>query len=153
MAKPMGVSSLETHLGYWLRYVSNHVSYSFKGKVEAHGVTVAEWVVLRALFDEEGINPSEVAEKIGLTRGAVSKLVDRLVGKRLVSSRAGKGDRRFLVVKLTEKGRELVPILARLADENDREFFGFLGAAEQTTLANVLERIVEHHGLKNVPVD
>jgi hypothetical protein len=42
------VSQLEAHLGYWLRAVSNHVSHAFKMKVETHGVTVAEWVVLRA---------------------------------------------------------------------------------------------------------
>ncbi|MEI9903207.1 MAG: hypothetical protein WDN06_03970 [Asticcacaulis sp.] len=44
-------SHLEAHLGYWMRFVSNHVSQAFARKVEAHGVTVAEWVVLRELFE------------------------------------------------------------------------------------------------------
>ncbi len=43
------VSTLEAHLGYWLRYVSNHVSHAFALKVAAHGVSVAEWVVMREL--------------------------------------------------------------------------------------------------------
>ena len=42
MTKSARVSPLESHLGYWLRVVSNHVSHGFKSKVEAHGVTVAE---------------------------------------------------------------------------------------------------------------
>ena len=44
-------SDLETHLGYWLRFVSNHVSHAFSLKLQARDVTVAEWVVLRELFD------------------------------------------------------------------------------------------------------
>ena len=49
----MELSPLESHLGYWLRYVSNHVSHAFALKVAARGVTVAEWVVLRELYDGE----------------------------------------------------------------------------------------------------
>lgn len=111
------VSSLEAHLGYWLRFVSNHVSHAFKVKVERHGVTVAEWVVMRALFDEDGIKPSELSEKIGLTRGAISKLLDRLANKNLVIIRGDAVDRRAQAITLSASGRRLVPKLAALADE------------------------------------
>jgi hypothetical protein len=42
MAKKRKISELEKHVGYWLRFVSNHVSYAFMQKVEATGVTIAE---------------------------------------------------------------------------------------------------------------
>jgi DNA-binding MarR family transcriptional regulator len=147
------VSGLESHTGYWLRLVSNQVSHAFRQKVEAHGVTVAEWVVMRALLGLEGVNPSQLAESIGLTRGAVSKLVDRLVKKRLVICRGVKEDRRFQMVSLTEGGESLVPVLAGLADENDREFFGQLAAHEAAELTAVLKRIAGLHGLKGAPVE
>ena len=83
MASP--ISQLDDLLGYWMRFVSNHVSHAFRLKIESRGVTVAEWVVMRALFDQEPANPSQLAERIGLTRGAVSKLVDRLVTKELIA--------------------------------------------------------------------
>ena len=67
------VSALESHLGYWLRYVSNQVSHAFAPKVQARGVTVAEWVVLRERYDKE-VRPSALAERLGMTRGAISKL-------------------------------------------------------------------------------
>jgi hypothetical protein len=44
---PRAVASLESHLGYWLRAVSNQVSGAFAARVETLGVSVAEWVVLR----------------------------------------------------------------------------------------------------------
>ena len=54
MSKETAVSDLTAHLGYWLRYVSNHVSHAFARKVEARGVTVAEWVLLRQLLESGG---------------------------------------------------------------------------------------------------
>jgi len=146
-------SSFETHLGYWLRYVSNHVSHAFKLKVESLGVTVAEWVVLRALFEADDVNPSQIAETLGMTRGAISKLVDRLLAKRLISCRHDKNDRRFQSLLLTAAGRKLVPKLAALADQNDAEFFAPLCPEQRSALLDVLKEIVRHHNLKNVPVE
>jgi len=147
------VSELEAHLGYWLRAVSNHVSYAFKIRVEAQGVTVAEWVVLRALFDGDGVKPSELAEKIGLTRGAISKLVDRLVAKDLVSVRSDVRDGRAQIITLRASGRRLVPKLAALADENDAEAFGHLDPARRAALLATLKALVQHLGLRGTPVD
>lgn len=142
------VSGLEAHLGYWLRAVSNHVSHAFQAKVEAHGVTVAEWVLLRALFDSPGARPSEIATRLGLTRGAVSKLVDRLVAKALVAVQGDVQDRRAQILTLTEAGRALVPTLAALADQNDAEAFGHLGPDEHATLLATLQGLVARHGIR-----
>lgn len=153
MPAPKQVSPLDAHIGYWLRFVSNHVSHAFQVKVEQHGVTVAEWVILRALYEEDGIQPSVLADKIGLTRGAVSKLVDRAVRKGLVVTSAVAADRRAQVVALTTAGRQLVPTLAAVADHNDAEAFGHLSTEERALLLAVLKRSVEQLEIKAVPVD
>jgi DNA-binding MarR family transcriptional regulator len=153
MKKVVPVSSLEKHAGYWLRMVSNHVSYAFKLKVEARGVTVAEWVVLRQLLDSGEVNPSEIAERLGMTRGAISKLTERLVRKKLVSRTAAEQDRRFQTVKLTAAGQKLVPVLAALADQNDAEFFGHFGEEQEAALIASLKDIVHRRQLKAVPID
>lgn len=147
------VSSLDAHLGYWLRFVSNHVSHAFKVKVEQHGVTVAEWVVLRVLFDEDGIKPSDVSDKIGLTRGAVSKLLARLATKDLVAVSGDTVDRRAQVVTLSAAGRRLVPKLAALADKNDAETFGHMTKKQRAMLSSVLQGIVARLGLRITPVE
>jgi len=153
VAGPSRISALDSHVGYWLRIVSNHVSQAFQRKVEASGVTVAEWVVLRLLHGSEPVNPSQLAERMGMTRGAVSKLIERLVQKTLVERVASRDDRRFQTVGLTAAGRKLVPALARLADENDHEFFGHLGQADRKKLVVQLQQIAHRHGWRNSPVD
>jgi DNA-binding MarR family transcriptional regulator len=146
-------SDLETHIGYWLRFVSNHVSHAFSVKLQACDVTVAEWVVLRDLFDGDGITPSALADRLGMTRGAISKLADRLVAKELIERTASTEDRRQQRLSLTAAGRELVPALSALADRNDAEFFGHLTPAERAVLEKMLRDIVRRHDLKTIPTE
>ena len=148
----MELSPLESHLGYWLRYVSNHVSHAFALKVAARGVTVAEWVVLRELYDGESA-PSALADRLGMTRGAISKLADRLIAKGLIARRASAGDRRFQTLALTRQGRALTPKLAALADRNDEEFFAPLDRATREAIETAMKEIVRRMGLRAAPVD
>ena len=152
MPRPTELSSLESHLGYWLRYVSNHVSHAFSLKLAARGVTVAEWVVLRELYEGETA-PSALADRLGMTRGAISKLADRLIAKALIVRRATAGDRRFQSLALTRQGRAVMPKLAALADENDQEFFAALDSETRETIAAAMKGIVRRKGLRGAPVD
>jgi DNA-binding MarR family transcriptional regulator len=152
MALKTQISELESHVGFWLRFASNHVSQAFARKVEGEGVTVAEWVVLRELYSAGATHPSQLAERLGMTRGAISKLVERLCKKQLAQRTASDDDARFQSVSLTASGTLLTPKLARLADENDREHFGHLDAAERDALLRTLQGLVRRHGWKNVPM-
>lgn len=146
-------ATLDAHLGYWLRYVSNQVSHAFSLKLAGRGVTVAEWVALRELFDHDALAPSALADRLGMTRGAISKLADRLAGKSLLVRAAAGGDRRFQALALTAAGRALVPELAALADRNDAEFFGHLTPGEREAIAATMKAIVARLGLRAIPVD
>lgn len=145
-------SELDAHLGYWLRAVSNAVSQAFARKVEAEGVTVAEWVFLRALFDQDGISPSQLADRMGMTKSAISKLADRLIEKELIQKGSSTVDRRGQTLTLQASARKLVPRLARLADQNDAEFFGGLSPNERSLLMKMLRNIAAARDLKSTPV-
>lgn len=150
-SKPPPISPLESHLGYWLRYVSNHVSHSFQRKVAATGVTVAEWVLLREMYECEAVSPTDLVEATGLTKGTISKLLARLERKRLAHRESVPQDRRGQIVTLTPTGRALVPELARLADFNDAEFFGHLSHRQRRQLEHTLRQLVSHHQLRAIP--
>lgn len=152
MTRHTEVSPLKSHLGYWLRYVSNHVSHAFNLKVAAVGVTVAEWVVLRELYDGESA-PSALADRLGMTRGAISKLANRLIEKDMIVRRANAGDRRFQSLALTRQGRAITPTLAALADENDAEFFADLDIDTRARILSAMKDIVRQKGLRGAPVD
>jgi DNA-binding MarR family transcriptional regulator len=147
------VSDLTAHVGFWLRVVSNHVSQAFAGRLAAKGVTVAEWVMLRVLYGRDPMPPSRVADEMRMTRGAITKLADRLIDKSLIIRRADRDDGRAQTLALTPRGRGLVPELAALADQNDAAFFGGLSKAERDTLERLLKHLVEHGRMAAMPVN
>lgn len=146
-------SSLTVHIGFWMRMVSNGVSHAFARKLEASGVTVAEWVVLREMYSADDTTaPGAVARLTGLTPGAVSKLISRLLAKGLVTRKESAIDRRFQDIQLTTAAIEIVPKLAKLADQNDREFFGGLSDPDREALSRLLKRIVALHKITTMPI-
>ena len=148
-----GVSELEAHLGYWLRFVSHHVSQSFQKKAEANGVTVSEWVVLREMFRLRCTSPTVLAQVAGMSKGAVSKLIDRLEGKGMVSKSILLADRRQHSIELTSEGEALVPVLADMADQNDEEFFGQLPPELRENLLVAMKQVARTHQLKSAPLN
>jgi DNA-binding MarR family transcriptional regulator len=147
------VSDLTTHTGYLLRMVSNAVSQEFARKVAGEGVTVAEWVMLRSLYGGEAVAPSELARKMGMTRGAISKLADRLLEKGLIERTDNPDDKRGHSLSMSAAGAKKVPVLARLADENDAAFLAVLGGEEQKRLRKLLHTLIDKQGLSGMPVD
>ncbi|RAU23910.1 MarR family transcriptional regulator [Paramagnetospirillum kuznetsovii] len=147
------VSDLTSHIGYLLRMVSNAVSQEFARKVADEGVTVAEWAMLRSLYGGDGIAPSALAGKMGMTKGAISKLAERLLDKGLIERTGNPGDMRGHSLSLSPMGAKKVPVLAGLADENDATFFSVLSGEEQDRLRGLLHMLIDKSGLSTMPVD
>jgi DNA-binding MarR family transcriptional regulator len=148
------VSYLEEHLGYWLRLVSNNVSASFARRLEKLDVSVSEWVALRKLFDQPAaISISDLAEKMGMTKAPVSRLVERLVQKELVYRQDSRNDGRAQQIWLSSAGQKLVPKLAAIADENDEAFFGDLTMNARLAMIALMKDIAKQYRLTQVPVD
>jgi DNA-binding MarR family transcriptional regulator len=121
--------------------------------VEREGVTVAEWVFLRVLYDADWVAPSLLAQHMGMTKGAISRLADRLLEKDLVHREENPDDRRAHRLALTPAGRTLVPRLARIADANDASLFSVLTPDERRRLEKLLRKLALAHQLRNVPTD
>lgn len=147
MNKEIPTSGLYDHTGYWLRRLSNLVHQTFERALAEHDVTVAQWNALVAIHHGDATTPFDLARFIDIDTGAVTRLVDRLVEKRLLERVPDPKDRRSVQLELTDRGRLLVPKLVQLADENDRLFFGSLSAAEHRQLKDLISTLLGAHGI------
>jgi DNA-binding MarR family transcriptional regulator len=150
---PDPANPLYAHLGFWLRFVSNHVSGRFAQLLEAEGTTVTEWVALRTLYDNPRTTHADLIQALGMTKGAASKVVTRLEQKHLARRELAEGSARDQVLSLTEAGIALVPRLAARADQNEEHFFGHLSLAEREALTRTFRELVSHHHFTAVPVE
>lgn len=152
MSSIQPVSDLTAHIGFWLRMVSNHVSQAFAAKLADKEVTVAEWSLMRALYGKEPMAPSRLADAMGMSRGAITKLADRLIAKSLIMREASAHDGRAQTLALTDRGSALVPDLAALADRNDAEFFECLATGERETLERLLKSLAQRGDMTAIPI-
>lgn len=151
--KATPVADLKSHLGYWLRRVSNAVSGSFASALQEKKTSVAEWVLLRELHERGQAAPGELADHLGLTRGAVSKVIDKLETKDWVKTSAKDGDNRYRILSLTHAGKRSLPVLAGIADQNDSAYFDCLDANEKTVLRKLLIKLAERNQLQDAPTE
>jgi DNA-binding MarR family transcriptional regulator len=138
----MAESGLHDHLGYWLRRLSDEVHASFERQLAGRDVTVAQWNVLVTVYHGHATTTTAVARFVGIDPGAVSRLVDRLAAKGLMTRLADPASRRRVQLSLTEAGRALVPDLIRIADQNDKAFFEAVQPAQRAALMRLLQRLV-----------
>jgi len=139
-------SNLEDHLGYWLRCLSNYIHHSFASLLAEHDISVAQWVVLRTLYDKQNISLNEAARLVGVDNSSLSRMIERLVQKNLVSRTNIDKDRRSVQLSLTSTGKALVPKLAQLADKNDESFFQILSTQKRQELLDTIKQLLETNG-------
>ncbi len=139
-------SNLEDHLGYWLRCLSNYIHHNFAALLAEHDVSVAQWVVLRTLYDKQNISLNEAARLVGVDNSSLSRMIERLVQKSLVNRTNINKDRRSIQLSLTSAGKILVPKLAKLADQNDESFFRIFSTQKRQDLLDTIKQLLETNG-------
>lgn len=92
----------------------------------AGGLVPAQWEVLRFLARANRLSrsPGHVARYLGATKGTVSQSLLTLEKKGLVSRRTKEGDERFVLLDLTDRGRETLRADPLLAVASDLEALG-----------------------------
>lgn len=132
----------DDELSILLRAAAAAGQQSVAQALQPHGVTPSEWALLRELHAEGAVPQTRLAARLGMTAGAISKLVDRLAAKRLlVRGRGGGGDRRVQIIGLTGAGALLVPTLAAAATAAKAAMFDGLREDERVALAAALRRL------------
>jgi DNA-binding MarR family transcriptional regulator len=150
--RPEQISPVESHLAYWLNYVGYRLAHELRLRTLEFGVTAAESVVLRKLYEhEDGVMPSRLASRLGLTRGYVSRLAVRLEAKGLINREKSVADRRALTLRVTDMGRALLPVLAAAADKTNARNFVGVGDAPLETVERVIKWIVYRRRFRFVP--
>jgi DNA-binding MarR family transcriptional regulator len=88
-----------------------------------------------------------------MTRGAASKLLDRLYCKGLITRKGSAADRRYQEISLSDEGKELLPRLIKEAEKNEQQFFGHLPKEQKKLLTILLKEIISIKKWDKLPID
>jgi len=76
-------------------------------QAEAHNLLEAEFKCFRMMSSEESLNNRELAKKMKLSPGRVTRIMDGLVDKGYMERKIDKDDRRNMIITLSRKGKIL----------------------------------------------
>lgn len=83
----------------------NDMFSEIEKNVEGFGLNISEFGVLEMLYHKGDQSVQKVAEKILVTSGTITYVINKLEKKELVIRRKCEKDKRVFYVSLTEKGR------------------------------------------------
>ena len=112
--------------------------------VARHGLTLAEFAVLEALYHKGPLLLGEVQRKVLVSSGGVTYLVDRLEERALVRRKLCPEDRRARYAELTENGVELMDRIFPEHAACIRDAVSVLSTADQKEAIRLLKSIGIH---------
>ncbi|GAB3672975.1 MarR family winged helix-turn-helix transcriptional regulator [Angustibacter aerolatus] len=108
------------------------------------GIGFTQYLVLSVVDDRPGeFNQQAVADRLGLTKGTVSRQLELASAAGLLVRSPSPTSRRDWLISLTRKGRELVRLGAQTLPEAQGRVFAEVDDAELRTSIDLLHRLVD----------
>lgn len=101
-SEPMDVDDVWSRL----THLHGRLSGAIGRRLREINLSLPQCEVLATLTRHEGVNQQELAEKLHVTKGNISGLIDRMTAAGLVERRVIAGDKRAYAIYLTNEGRK-----------------------------------------------
>jgi len=111
---PLKPLHLENQLCFALYSASLAMTKLYKPLLEALGLTYPQYLVMLVLWEEDGLNVSDIGERLFLDSGTLTPLLKRLETAGFVQRTRDPKDERRVGITLTDTGRALSSEAAKL---------------------------------------
>lgn len=141
--QPTGYCAEES-VGYMMKRIMLSVVFQADKRLDAHGLTSAQWGPLMRLQTTGGSTVADLARWLNQDAGAMTRLLDRLEKKGLCKRVRSTEDRRVVQVELTADGEAAIAeVPAVLAEVLNGHLAGF-SKTEWQALRTYLQRMLEN---------
>jgi DNA-binding MarR family transcriptional regulator len=118
-----------------LRAQVSRINYQLKASARASGVTPTRMTVLATLAQQDGCRSGDLAERLGISPGSMTRLVEVLVAAGWVNRERDDSDHRAQRLLLTDEGRRLLASIRADGTSKLRERMSHLSSDELAALA------------------
>jgi DNA-binding MarR family transcriptional regulator len=133
--------TMRNSVGYLMRICTNRLLPQMEALFEEQELTFSQWTTLVALHS--GITTAgDLAHNICHDAGSLTRLIDEMVRRGLVTRSRSESDRRVVTLALTARGEDLVEALAPRMMSFWNRLLSDFSHAEVDTLINLLTRLV-----------
>lgn len=138
-------------VGYLIRRSTNLILPQMEGLFAAESLTFSQWTVLMALREWGQSTAADVARNICHDAGSLTRILDELEERGLITRARSETDRRVVALTLTAKGLSTVETLLPRVVEFWNGLLGDFSHMEIKSLVKLLTRLVEAAGEQRIP--
>jgi DNA-binding MarR family transcriptional regulator len=140
MRDPAAWEGRAASLGYQVNHLARLLATLLQREIAPSGVVPGQFAQLLALYDTDGLTPTELSRAVGIEPGTMTKTLQRMERDGLVERRRAAHDGRSVTIHLTDRARKLERSLkaaaartnARVTEAmSQREVQGFMRAMNQ----------------------
>jgi DNA-binding MarR family transcriptional regulator len=129
---------------FWIGRIRKAVRREFDVRAASLDITAAQVIVLKRLWEGDGILISVLTKDAGSDGGTVTGVLDRLESKALIRRERHEEDRRAVRIWLTDEGHALkAPVMEIIADINKKALSG-LDKGQKKQLLETLTQVGEN---------
>ncbi|TFH87618.1 MarR family transcriptional regulator [Billgrantia azerbaijanica] len=133
---------LNQFLPYRLNSLADRISHELERMyAERYGLNVAQWRVLAWLSHCDELSAKQICEATGMDKARVSRAVQALEERALISRQPSPHDQRLHELRLTEAGQALLTALIPEAQAWEAELVATLSAGEYRDLFNIMRKL------------
>ncbi|MBA2936112.1 MarR family transcriptional regulator [Sphingomonas sp. CGMCC 1.13654] len=107
MNGPIPPLGLDDQLCYAVYSAGIAINRAYRPLLDELGITYPQYLVLLALWEQDGQTIGAIAERLALESSTITPLVKRLEAGGLLTRERNPADERQVFVRLTDKGREM----------------------------------------------
>ncbi|MBP7763575.1 MAG: MarR family transcriptional regulator [Syntrophaceae bacterium] len=104
-------------------------------------LTAVQAMVVNFLGRRDPITAKELSERTGLDTATLTGVIDRLEASGWIERRRHPSDRRAIHILLSDRGRNIVPLLQKKMEKANREFLAALSDNEQQEFRRLLRAV------------
>lgn len=94
------------------------------------------------LGKDNGINQKTISKEMQVKESSVSSLVKTMIKNGFIFKEQSKEDGRNYIIKLTDKGNEIIEVLKNTKGQIEKEIYGHLSEEEKDGLIKTLIKLV-----------
>ena len=134
--------AIDESIGYLLKRVRAMLSAAVEREIADHDVTYEQWGVLLMILKDRGDTAAMLARGMECDTGSMTRMLDRLEAKDLISRTRSTDDRRRLQLELTPSGKRMAErLVAAIVKVLNRHLDGF-SVAELELFKSFLRRMI-----------
>jgi homoprotocatechuate degradation regulator HpaR len=117
----------------------------FRPMLQEHGLTEQQWRILRALLDEDALEPRQLCERCLISSPSITGVLMRMEEAGLITRARMDHDQRRLRVTLTARAKKLGKSLGPVIEKKYAEIEARVGVEQLQQIYDVLDVLLQQN--------